>query len=347
MNTYKKASSLAIFLLTSLTLVACSQEEASMPEAAMEDHSETGSEMVAAVSEMATEEHGVMTPAEEANLARAEEWWRTVLMAGRLDQAEEYMTERYIQHNPDVTTGRDGFLEFFGQFAQPGPIPEEFPPTELKFAKGDYVLFVWEREDVDANEETYKYNFFDLVRLVDGRIDEHWDSQYRNVLVPMEAPAYPIVPGIGPKPVAPANTAAEQANVELTNIEMKDILQYQNVDLAYEVMAEDYIQHNPNVPDGRAGFVEFFSRFANPQPVQDEWLDEPELILAHGDIVLYMMTRYSEDPKRDNEVYKWNWFDMFRVEDGMIAEHWDQADRKGPVPAGVEPPEGFVSWSDQ
>jgi len=58
------------------------------------------------------------------------------------------------------------------------------------------------------------------------------------------------------------------------------------------------------------------------------------------------MTRYSEDPIRDNEVYKWNWFDMFRVENGMIQEHWDGATRDNNVPPSVEPPAGFVSFSN-
>jgi len=348
MTNYKTLLRGVIFFLAALTIVACSQEEASMPAQATNDMaSDMATEAADMAMDMAEEGHGVMTAAEQANLARAEEWWRTVLMGGRLDQVEEYMTERYIQHNPNVPTGRDGFVEFFGQFAQPGPIPEEFPPTALKFAKGDYVVFVWEREGEDPTTgESYAYNFFDVMRLVDGRVDEHWDSVFR-AAPPPGAPVMAVTPGIGPRPVASSNTAAEQAVEDLVNIEMKDILQYQNVDLAMEVMAEDYIQHNPNVPDGRDGFIQFFSRFANPQPIQDEWLDEPELILTHGDIALYIMTRYSEDPARDNEVYKWNWFDMFRVENGMIQEHWDSATRDNNVPPSVEPPAGFVSWSDQ
>ena len=342
MTINKKAASLMLFLLTAITVMGCSQETATTAESSMPDMP-AQAEMPMASAEpsamaMADEGHGVMTAAEQENLRIAEEWWRTVLMGGRLDQAEQYMTERYIQHNPDVPTGRAGFIEFFSRFAQAGPIPEQFPPTAVKFAKGDYVVFVWEREGEDPNTgESYKYNFFDVLRMQDGRVDEHWDSVFRAT----PPPGAPVMA------VAPSNTAAEQAVEDLVNIEMKDILQYQNIDLAMQVMAEDYIQHNPNVPDGRDGFIEFFSRFANPQPIQDEWLDEPELIITHGDIALYIMTRYSEDPARNNEVYKWNWFDMFRVENGMIQEHWDGATRDGNVPPSVEPPAGFVSWSDQ
>ncbi len=349
MTNYKTLLRGVIFFLATLTVVGCSQEEASMPaqassEMAMEEAADMAMDMA---TDMAVEEHGVMTAAEQANLARAEEWWRTVLMGGRLDQVEEYMTERYIQHNPDVPTGRDGFVEFFSRFAQPGPIPEEFPATDVKFAKGDYVVFVWERQGEDPTTgESYDYSFFDVLRMVDGRVDEHWDSVFR-ATPPPGAPVMAVAPGIGPRPVAPSNTAMEQIGEDIVKREQKDILQYQNLDIAMEVMAEDYIQHNPNVPNGRAGFLEFFSRFANPQPIQDEWLNEPELTLTHGDITLYIFTRYSEDPARDNEVYKWNWFDMYRVENGLVQEHWDSATRDNNVPPSVEPPAGFVSWSDQ
>jgi predicted SnoaL-like aldol condensation-catalyzing enzyme len=334
MTNYKTLLRGVIFFLATLTVVGCSQEEASMPaqassEMAMEEAADMAMDMAA---DMAVEEHGVMTAAEQANLARAEEWWRTVLMGGRLDQVEEYMTERYIQHNPDVPTGRDGFVEFFSRFAQPGPIPEEFPATDVKFAKGDYVVFVWERQGEDPTTgESYDYSFFDVLRMVDGRVDEHWDSVFR-ATPPPGAPVMAVAPGIGPRPVAPSNTAMEQIGEDIVKREQKDILQYQNLDIAMEVMAEDY---------------EFFSRFANPQPIQDEWLNEPELTLTHGDITLYIFTRYSEDPARDNEVYKWNWFDMYRAENGLVQEHWDSATRDNNVPPSVEPPAGFVSWSDQ
>lgn len=303
--------------------------------------------LIAAVS-VQVQAQGQMTAQEQANLQLVDEWWRTVLQGGRLDMADQYMAPDYTQHNPGIDTGRDGFIQFFSRFAQERPIPESItPPPVVQFAKGDYVVFVWERQGEDPNTgEMYPYNFFDVIRVEDGMVQEHWDSVFRTA-PPPGAPVNPVNTGIGPRPVAPAQTAEEQRNIALANIEMKDILQYGHVEMAEEVMAPDYIQHNPNVPDGRDGFVDFFSRFANPRPIRDEWPDEPELIIASGDIVLYQMVRYSQDPSRNNEVYKWNWYDMFRIEDGMIQEHWDMATRDNNVPARVEPPAGFISYSDQ
>ena len=45
-------------------------------------------------------------------------------------------------------------------------------------AKGDFVWLIWEREEKDPRNpaNTYHYNTFDVVRLENGKIQEHWDS---------------------------------------------------------------------------------------------------------------------------------------------------------------------------
>ena len=40
-------------------------------------------------------------------------WWREVLYRGHFKLAPEYQAETYIQHNPNVNTGRAGFIDFF------------------------------------------------------------------------------------------------------------------------------------------------------------------------------------------------------------------------------------------
>ena len=52
----------------------------------------------------------------------------------------------------------------------------------LAFAKGDYVVLVWEREGKDPLDpsKTYKYNDFDLFRVENGKFKEHWDGAMKN-----------------------------------------------------------------------------------------------------------------------------------------------------------------------
>jgi len=276
---------------------------------------------------------------EQANLELVSEWWRTVLIGGHSELADQYMAEDYIQHNPNINTSRAGLLSAPFMQREGGDIPATFDPAPVvQFAKGPYVVYVWEREGTDPNDDTqtYLYNFFDIVRVENGMIQEHWDSVYKTS-------TEPVITGVGPRSVALPNTPEEQANEDLAKLEFKDILQYGHLELAEQVMAPGYIQHNPMVPTGRDAFVEFFGQFAQPEPIMDEWKDEPELTLTSGNIVLYMFTRYSEDPADPSQVYKWNWFDMVRVEDGLVQEHWDMATMVSP-PASVEMPAGFVAF---
>ena len=127
-------------------------------------------------------------------------------------------------------------------------------------------------------------------------------------------------------------TAQEQKNQEIATKEMKDILQYGHIEVANEVMAPGYIQHNPNVPGGRDGFLKFFGPRAKPEPIKEEWKNKPALILTSGNLVFFMQEREGKDPADPSKTYKFNTFDLLRVENGMIQEHWDAARKAAPAP---------------
>jgi predicted SnoaL-like aldol condensation-catalyzing enzyme len=275
-----------------------------------------------------------MTAQEKANLQLVLDWWREVLQAGHVELAPKYMADDYIQHNPNISTGRAAFVEIFGRRpARPIAATLTNPPV-VQFAKGDYVVFVWEREDKDPADptRTYKYNFFDVMRVQNGKVQEHWDSVMKNPPAAGQ-PAMPVITGVGPAPRNPANTPEEARNEAVALALFKDVLQYGNVDLAPKYMAAGYIQHNPNVPTGRDGFVKFFSAIRKPEPIKAEWKDKPSLVITSGDLVLLMFDRMSPDPADPTKQYKWNWFDMLRIENGMATEHWDMAKKNPPVPA--------------
>src|SRR5580692_10259643 len=60
-----------------------------------------------------------MNKQEKKNLDMVLEWWRVVIQNRQLDQAPKYQAEDYIQHNPSVNTGRDGFVAFFSKLPKP------------------------------------------------------------------------------------------------------------------------------------------------------------------------------------------------------------------------------------
>jgi len=111
------------------------------------------------------------------------------------------------------------------------------------------------------------------------------------------------------------------ANKKLVFDFWREVFQARNMELAPKYMAEDYVQHNPNVPTGRQPFMEFFGQFER-QPVKSE-IDNLVTMVAEGDMVVLAFQRELPDPENPDQTYTTTWFDMFRIEDGKIAEHWD------------------------
>lgn len=105
----------------------------------------------------------------------------------------------------------------------------------------------------------------------------------------------------------------------------REVFEGGHMELADKYMAEGYIQHNPNVPTGRAAFIEFFSKRVKPQPIEARVKAPLVAIAADGDLVILSFVREGVDPKDASKKYTTTWFDMFRIESGKIAEHWDAA----------------------
>jgi predicted SnoaL-like aldol condensation-catalyzing enzyme len=108
----------------------------------------------------------------------------------------------------------------------------------------------------------------------------------------------------------------------------REVFEGGHMELAGKYMADSYIQHNPNVPTGRAAFVDFFAKFRKPAPIEARIKAPVVAIVAEGDYVVLSFVREQPDPKDPAKTYTTTWFDMFRLEGGKIAEHWDPAQKQ-------------------
>jgi len=93
-----------------------------------------------------------------------------------------------------------------------------------------------------------------------------------------------------------------------------------DIDAAPRFLRPDYIQHNPQVPTGLKGFMDAFrERFAQKLP--PDYKRELLNVIGENDmVVIYVRQTWTG---RDGQHHQALGFDMFRVQDGMIAEHWD------------------------
>jgi predicted SnoaL-like aldol condensation-catalyzing enzyme len=85
-----------------------------------------------------------------------------------------------------------------------------------------------------------------MLRLLNGKVQEHWDYAPKAKGLPTGG----APDGIDYEKVKFNFSPQEQKNIEIANVEFKDVLQYGHTELAEKVMAPTYIQHNPNVPTG-------------------------------------------------------------------------------------------------
>jgi len=94
-----------------------------------------------------------------------------------------------------------------------------------------------------------------------------------------------------------------------------------NVAAADTYLDENLIQHNPNLPNGRAALVDFITGFKQQVPDGEFAIRR---LIADGDLVA-VHSLFTTDPEdRGTAVV-----DIFRIADGRIVEHWDV---KEPVP---------------
>ena len=108
-----------------------------------------------------------------------------------------------------------------------------------------------------------------------------------------------------------------------------------HVDQAPKYMADDYMEHDPAISGGRAGFVEHYSNASARPP-----MSKPVEAFAKGDYVVLGVGRSDHDPKTSTP-YKYFMYDVARVKSGKIQEHWDNVKtdmpaRSGPPPAAVQ-----------
>ena len=125
-----------------------------------------------------------------------------------------------------------------------------------------------------------------------------------------------------------SSDARVAANKRLVYDFWREVFEGAHMELASKYMTESYIQHNPNVPSGRAAFVDFFSKVRAPMPIEPHIKAPLVAIVAEGDLVVLSFAREGVDPKDASRKFSTTWFDMFRIENGRIAEHWDPAQKQ-------------------
>ena len=206
---------------------------------------------------------------------------------------------KYIQHNLSVGDGLAGF----GAVMQHAP-PQGFKARVIRaFQDGDYVFTHTEYDFFGPKAG------FDVFRFEDGLIVEHWDN-----LLEIQAPnpsGHTQLDGatdITDKDKTAANKQTVRNLIEkvFMNGEMDKVATY--------ISPVKYIQHNPNVPDGLDGLGKAMKMMAEQGMIME--YAKIHKVLGEGNFVLTMSEgKLGAEPTA--------YYDLFRLENGQIVEHWD------------------------
>lgn len=103
------------------------------------------------------------------------------------------------------------------------------------------------------------------------------------------------------------------SNVELVRRVIDEVFNGRDLSRLEAYMREDYMQHSVEVPDGREGFRQFCQGFFQLEP----FMDVKQMYEADGDkVAVFFQCRF-------NNGHSAKVVDMYRIQEGKLAEHWD------------------------
>ncbi len=217
----------------------------------------------------------------------------------------QYTGDRYTQHSTGVADGVEGFLAFFEPFI------ERNPQRDIRIVRGlEDGQYVFLQAYQELNGGTSKWITTDLFDTdANDKIIEHWDVI--GPVVDDTLSGHSQIDG----PTEVTELEKTEANKALVTEFLNDVLLEGNVDrVGQYISSQSYIQHNPQVADGIEGFGAYAAKLAEqgaPMRYQDIFK-----VVGQGNIVVsYCKMAMANDG--------YAVFDIFRLEDGLIVEHWD------------------------
>ena len=207
--------------------------------------------------------------------------------------------EKYIQHNLAVGDGLAGFGEVMKNAPEGG-----FKANVIRaFEDGDYVFTHTEYDFFGPKAG------FDVFRFEDGLIVEHWD----NLLEVKTETASGRTQFDGATAITDLDKTDENKAI------VRDFYDKVIIGGDFESMpsffnGDTYLQHNPMLPDGVSRFMNSVKKMAEQGVVMK--LDKLHMLLGQGNFVLCI-----SEGSLAGKPYAY--YDLFRLENGKLAEHWD------------------------
>lgn len=212
---------------------------------------------------------------------------------------KKLIAKDYIQHNPWSSDFQSGIIGMF-KYVSPKIT------TVRSISEGDLVL---QHNDSKGWGDTTHWVSFDVFRIKNGQIIEHWDVM--QPFAEKTASGHTMVDG----EIKITDKKKTAANKRVVQGFLDDVIyggHYENA--AKYISDKKYIQHNPNVKDGLQGMNEAMQYMA--QQGMSMKYEKTYRIIAEGNFVFV----HSKGEFMGKKVM---FADLMRLENGKIVEHWD------------------------
>lgn len=257
--------------------------------------------LLASVAVIATLPFAVLADSADSK-ALVLEALENTLLAGDVDAVDQYFATDIIQHNPDFANGIDAQKGVVGYLAGNGNFSAEY----VRVIADDDLVAVHARYEGFGETPMIA---FDVFRVENGKIAEHWDN-----LIPEQS-------------ANPSGHSQIDGATDITDIDMteenkalveafvtKALITHEEINFADYINPGNYVQHNPMVADGLDGFGAFMGEMAAKGITMT--YNEIHQVIGEGNFVLTLSDGALGDQPQA-------FYDLFRVEDGLIVEHWD------------------------
>ncbi|MDD9823922.1 MAG: nuclear transport factor 2 family protein [Gammaproteobacteria bacterium] len=235
---------------------------------------------------------------------------------------EETVAEDMAQHSPREADGREALAAAFRELWFPQK-PEYYVEIKRMAADGNLVFVhshvTVAREHRGNDRAQPSVALADIFLLRDGLIAEHWEVAQT---VPEEESVNgnTMFDGGG---FRETSAAVEEANKAVVVRYMEKFINDKNTDALDELMASDWIAHNPMEPNGREGLKRmardvWFAQFPEIHAEIKRIGAEGNLVFVHSHYTLKKGDRGNDWAPMSAAAV-----DIFRLEDGLIVEHWD------------------------
>ncbi len=220
------------------------------------------------------------------------------------DGIKKYFKEDYIQHNLSIPTGRQFVIGLLPTLKQ----AKTSYTTHRILQDGDFIVL----HNTYNNAEPFgakEIVAFDVWRMEDGKVAEHWDNT--GTVTPPNPSGRTQVDG----PTKVMDKDKTDANKKLVKDFITNIFVNGKGDITNYISTKEYLQHNSQGSDGLDGLSKAMKYFE--ENGLEMTYTKLQRVLGEGNFVLAI----SEGTfgKGEHVAY----YDLFRLEDNKIVEHWD------------------------